>query len=761
MHMMWPVRARGLLRWLPEGGQLSREDRNRRHQVLLWLVWLHALALFGLGLGTGNGLEHSLLESLVLVPWALAAGTRRLPSRARACAASLGLLTASAVLVHLMGGAIEAHFHFFVMIAVIALYQDWLPFLLAVGFVVFEHGLGGVLVPSAVYDHPDAWQQPWKWVGIHAVFVLGACAALVSHWRLSELQQTQRRRAEQALRESQRALAALLSNLPGMAYRCDYDPEWTNQFVSEGSLELTGYTPDELAGMRYVSLIHPNDRHGLWTDTQRAVTEQRPYQREYRIQTKEGSERWVLEQGRAVRGPEGQVVALEGFISDISERRRAAEELAHQAQHDPLTDLPNRSLLRHALQDALHVSKAPQLGLLMMDLDHFKEVNDTFGHLYGDQLLQQVGARLQGAVGEAGTLARLGGDEFGVLLPAADANEAIRVAQQLLSALDAPFLLEGHTLALGASVGISLSPEHAADAETLLRYADVAMYVAKRSGGGVEMYSAEHDRHSADRLALASELRRAIEDGQLVLYYQPTIDCSRGQINGVEALVRWQHPRRGLIPPDQFIPLAEQSGVINALTQHVLQVALRQCRTWLDAGLELCMSVNLSMRNLHDPKLPESISTMLAAEGVPPELLNLEITEGTIMADAERALAVLEQLRALGVRIAIDDFGTGYSSMAYLKGMPVDALKIDRSFVRKLATDQSDRAIVRSAVELGHNLGLKVVAEGVEDVVSYQQLARLGCDLAQGYYMGRPMPAADFEGWLATAPFGLELQQAA
>jgi diguanylate cyclase (GGDEF)-like protein/PAS domain S-box-containing protein len=668
----------------------------------------------------------------------------------------VGLLTASAVLVHLTNGAIEAHFHFFVMVPVIALYQDWLPFLVAIGFVVVEHGLGGVLDPTAVYNHADAWANPWKWAAIHGAFVLGACAALIAHWRLSEVQQAKRARAEGAL-------SMLLSNLPGMAYRCANDPDWTSEFVSEGAFELTGYTPEELAHIPYATLIHPDDGQRLWSDTQQAIAEQRPFQHEYRIRTRGGEERWVFEQGRAVHGPDGEVLALEGFISDISERRRAAEELAHQAKHDPLTDLPNRTLLRTELQDALRAGNQTQqpLALLMMDLDHFKEVNDTFGHRYGDQLLQQAGERLGHTLGQAGLLARLGGDEFGVLLPGADASRAIATAERLIKALDTIFPLDGHSVALGASVGIALFPDHADDSEALLRYADVAMYVAKRAGGGFEVYSAEQDQHSAERLALASQLRQALDQDQLVLYYQPTIDCARGQIKSVEALIRWQHPQRGLIPPDRFIPLAEQSGMIHALTLFVLREALRQCRVWLNAGLDLTVSVNVSMRNLHDEHLPETIAAMLAAQDIPPDRLTLEITESMLMADRDRALAVLEKLRVLGVRLAIDDFGTGYSSMAYLKGLAVDALKIDKSFVRNLATDPSDRAIVRSTVELGHNLGLQVVAEGVEDTLSYQQLVRLGCDLAQGYYMGRPMPASELTCWLAETPFGPQMGQAA
>ena len=754
MFRRWSQRV---VAYLPAGGTLTKAERLQRHRAILVVLWIHVAALFAFGLINGYDVVHSLSDAAALLPWAVAASWPRVGFRLRAVSACLGLLTASAVLVHLANGAIEAHFHFFVMITVIALYQDWLPFLVAIGFVVLEHGLGGALVPTAVYNHADAWANPWKWAAIHGAFVLGSCAALIAHWRLSETHQAQRRRAERVQHESERKLAMLMSNLPGMAYRCANDPEWTGEFVSEGALELTGYTPEELAQIPYATLIHPEDREWLWLDTQAAIAEQRPFQQEYRIHTKDGWERWVFEQGRAVYGPTGEVLALEGFISDISERRRAADELAQRVQHDPLTDLPNRTVLRHELQESLRASKktgAP-LALLMMDLDRFKEVNDTFGHRFGDQILQGVGERLRATVAESSLVARLGGDEFGILLANADADHAVRVSQQLMKALEAPFPVDGHQVSLGASLGIALYPDHSADSETLLRYADVAMYVAKRNGGGFEIYSAEQDQHSADRLALTGELRQAIKSEELVLYYQPTIDCSKGQIKGVEALVRWVHPQRGLIPPDAFIPLAEQSGVIHDLTDYVLRKAFHQCRLWTDVGIDLTMSINLSMRNLHDPELPSTIAGLLRSEGLEPNRINLEITESTIMANPERALAVLRDLRALGLRMAIDDFGTGYSSMAYLKGLSVDALKIDKSFVRNLATDPSDRAIVRSAVELAHNLGLQVVAEGVEDTVSYQQLSKLGCDLAQGYYMGKPMPVAELERWLGSAPFGL------
>jgi diguanylate cyclase (GGDEF)-like protein/PAS domain S-box-containing protein len=749
-------------RWLlPSGNTLAKRDWAARHRVLQWILWLHAIALFALGLAHGYGLAHSVADVATLLPCAYLAWTDRIPRRARSVAASLGLLTASAVLVHLFDGAIEAHFHFFVMIAVIALYQDWLPFLIALLFVVFEHGLGGLLVPSAVYNHADAIADPWTWAGIHAVFVLMASAAQVAHWKLSEINQSQRERSLRDLRENQRTLATLMSNLPGMAYRCLNDERWTSEFVSEGCFELTGYTQQDFTSGRvsYADLTHSEDRERVRIETQAAVDERQPFQFTYRINTADGWERWVWEQGRGVYDENGTIQALEGFIADVTERRQAEEALAYQAQHDMLTDLPNRVWLRHELQESLRSAKhsALPVALLVMDVDHFKEVNDTFGHRWGDVVLQQVAQRLQASLSSRALLARLGADEFGVLLPRADTCEAPDVANLILRAFEAPFLLADQSVFLGASIGIAQFPEHGADAETLMRRADMAMYVAKSEGSGFVLYSADQDQdeHSRDRLTLMSELRKGLDTGQLVLHYQPIVDCALGRITSVEALVRWNHPERGLVPPDEFIPLAEQSGLIKPLTVQVLQMALRQCQIWAERSVDLTMCVNLSMRNLHDPHLPDLIERMLRDARVPAERLKLEITESTIMQDASRAMEVLDRLRRLGTAIAIDDFGTGYSSLAYLKRLPVDFLKIDKSFVRKLASDASDRAIVRSAVELGHNLGLRVVAEGVEDPASFQQLAALGCDLVQGYYMGRPVPAQALDHWLDDSVWGL------
>jgi len=438
--------------------------------------------------------------------------------------------------------------------------------------------------------------------------------------------------------------------------------------------------------------------------------------------------------------------------------QRARDEAQYQALHDPLTGLPNRTLLRDRLEQSMLLAdrNATGLALLLLDLDRFKDVNDTLGHHAGDELLQQVGARLAGALRTSDTIARMGGDEFAViLLTAGDVGLATRLARTLVHALEAPFVVGGHTVAVGASIGIAVYPDQGTDARTLLRRADVAMYVAKRANSGYSVYSPDQDEHGSDRLAFIAELRAAIDRDELVLHYQPKVSLKTGRCVRAEALVRWNHPQRGLIPPDQFVPVAEQTGLIKPLTRWVLDAALRQCRTWRDSGLELPVAVNLSMLNLHDPELTESVAELLATWGVPPVLLKVEVTESAIMSDPERAVETLRCLRAMGVAVAIDDFGTGHSSLNYLKHLPVEDIKLDRTFVREMRVDDSDFAIVRSTVQLAHSLDLQVIAEGVEDQETWDLLAALGCDAAQGYYMSRPLPAEDLECWLHDSPWGL------
>jgi diguanylate cyclase (GGDEF)-like protein len=435
------------------------------------------------------------------------------------------------------------------------------------------------------------------------------------------------------------------------------------------------------------------------------------------------------------------------FVYGAARRmKQQALENRHQALHDSLTDLPNRVLFRDRVENAITVSKRSGAGLAVaiMDLDRFKEVNDTLGHHSGDQLLASIGTRLKTAVRDSDTVARLGGDEFAVLFGGVnDLYSALELARKLQQALEEPFTLDGLEFEVEASIGIAVFPDHGDDAASLLQHADVAMYVAKREHAGVQLYAAEHDEYSRDRLTLIGGLRRALDNGELTLFYQPKVDLRGLKVRGVEALIRWQHPERGLVPPDHFIPLAEHTGLIRPITEYVLEMAARQCNAWRRSGFQLSVAVNLSARTLHDRSLPEQIQKMLDRWSLPPDALELEITESAIMSDPVRALAVAKRLDELGVALVIDDFGTGYSSLSYLKQLPVRELKIDKSFVIDMAASDSDAAIVRSTIDLARNLGLKVVAEGVETADVMNRLATLGCDLAQGYYFGHPMPAGE------------------
>jgi diguanylate cyclase (GGDEF)-like protein len=431
-----------------------------------------------------------------------------------------------------------------------------------------------------------------------------------------------------------------------------------------------------------------------------------------------------------------------------TERRRAL----HDSMHDALTGLPNRTLLLDRFGQALRAAKrnGTTAGLLLIDLDRFKEVNDTFGHHCGDALLAQIGTRLRSAIRESDTLARLGGDEFAVLIPdITDLGAATALAAKLRSALDTPFLVDGIALDVEASVGVVLSGEHGMDPTLLLQRADIAMYVAKAQNLGVFAYDPDVDLHSPAKLALLGELRRALERDELVLYYQPKVSISTAQVVGAEALVRWQHPERGLVFPDAFIPLAEQTGLIEPLTTYVLGAALTQARAWMDAGQPLMVSVNLSARHLLDERLPRQVADLLVVHGVPADQLGLEVTESALITEPVRAQRLLGAIDALGVRLSIDDFGAGYTSLGELKNLPFTELKIDKSFIMNMGKDPSDALIVQSIIDLGHNLALTIVAEGVETSAALADLTAFGCDIAQGYYLSPPLTAAAFDTWRA------------
>ncbi|HST26660.1 MAG TPA: EAL domain-containing protein [Gaiellaceae bacterium] len=436
--------------------------------------------------------------------------------------------------------------------------------------------------------------------------------------------------------------------------------------------------------------------------------------------------------------------------------RRQVEEIEHQAMHDNLTGLPNRVLFRDRVEQALHGAKRHEgeVAVMFLDLDRFKEVNDTLGHESGDVLLREVGQRLAHSLRAGDSIARLGGDEFAVLASGLDdADDALVVARKLRQAVEWPFTLRGLTLEVEASIGISIFPEHGTDVDTLLRHADVAMYQSKETHSGVGIYSPEKDVYSPDRLKLLGELRRAIEQSELVLYYQPKISLRTSEVIGFEALVRWQHPEQGLLTPERFVPFAEHTGLVKPLTRYVMREAVRTCAAWQQNGLDLGVAVNLSGRDLLDLHLPDEVRLLLNETGIDPGKLELEITENTILSDPVRTRTILNRLKELGVRLAIDDFGSGYSSLGYLKRLPLDVLKIDKSFVMTMMSDDDSAAIVRSTIDLAHNLGLEVVAEGVATEQIGSTLNALHCDAGQGFYYAGPMPDTEAASWAAEVAF--------
>jgi diguanylate cyclase len=590
--------------WLPQGQLLPEHIWRRRHHTIVWLLWLHVVGLTAFGLFQGQSLPHMMLEGGFLALPALLAGSEWASMKLRVAAASFGLITASAILVHLWGGVIEAHFHFFVMIGVLTLYQDWLPFLVAIGYVALHHGLAGALAPDTVYSHQSAIEHPWRWALIHAAFVLAASAAHVVAWRTNE----------------------------------------------------------------------------------------------------------------------------------------------NQLLRDPLTGLPSRLLFNNRLTQALERlqrRRGRYVAVLFLDLDRFKVINDSLGHTAGDKLIVAVAERLRHSLRRHETVARFGGDEFAILCEdISDEQDAIAVGERVLRSFATPFhLAHGETMS-AASLGIALSADPDQNVEELIRDADAAMYRAKEAGGGRLMLFDEVTRQRAlTRLHTERALRAAIEREEFRVYFQPEVSVETGAIVGLEALVRWEHPDDGLVGPDRFIALAEETGLIVPIGTWVLNESCRLAQRWQAERAEgdpLVVRVNVSARQLAHDDLIDIVAAALERTGMDPSQLCLEVTESVLVEDPESSIRTLASLKQLGVKIAVDDFGTGYSSLEYLRSFPVDCVKIDRSFVRGIPHSSEDVAIVNAVIELGHALGLSVTAEGVETSEQLGNLQTTGCDTAQGYLFSRP-----------------------
>ena len=541
----------------------------------------------------------------------------------------------------------------------------------------------------------------------------------------------------------------------------DYSPNWEYWtdpdghflYVSPACETVSGYTPAEFFADSSLMerLIHPDDL-ATWR-AYKCASQDDVSPLTFRLQAR-GGERWIEHVCKPVYDGSGRLLGQRGSNSDITTRHRAEQKLDFITHRDPLTGLANRSLFRELLKRAIeHAAHAPgRFALLFIDLDNFKTVNESLGHSLGDLLIIAVSRRLQGLLPDNSTLARLGADEFNLILDEDPSQPGIDLSvQHLLDGLNKPFTIDGNPVYIGASIGVALYPADGQDSETLQSHAEAALHQAKQQGRGLlRFFSPEMSQRARERLRLEAELRHAIEHDELLLYYQPQIDLKSGEIVGLEALVRWRHPQRGLVPPGEFIPLAEESGLVVELGAWVLCRACRQIRTWLEAGLAPRQTaVNVSAVQLSRGNLVEHVSKTLCETGIPPERLELEITESFVMADRDQSFKSLAGLRELGVRLSIDDFGTGYSLLAYLQQIAVQKLKIDLSFVRDVTTNSGNASIVRAIIALGHSLGLGVLAEGVESVNQADYLRALDCDTIQGYLISRPLPVEEITAFLA------------
>ena len=860
-----------LLRSLPTGGALPEDVWRRRHAGILVLLWLHVPAVAILALAKGTSLLHSVEEAMLVAGFGFGAWWFR---RSRATAmvlASFGLLTASAAFVHLSGGVIEMHFHYFVMVGVITLYQDWTPFLLAIGYVVVQHGVAGAISPEAVYNHDPAVRAPWKWAGIHGTFILGMSAAGVATWKLNEALLRNLSEREHRLAEAQE-LARIGS------WKRDLrtgEVTWSDQHYAVVGLEPG--TPDARA--RFLDALEADDRVALDAAVAQTIVSGEAFALDVRLHMPDGAVRWLHARGGVSEWQDGSPVCLSGTTQDVTERhrtedtlketlsllsatldstadgilvvdtagrissynRRFAEmwqipcevlergdddealgavlaqladpdgfvakvrelysqpdadsqdiiefkdgrvfernsmpqrvggvavgrvwsfrdvtdrkrleaELVHQAFHDALTGLANQMLFRDRVDHALTRSRRQpaDLAVMFVDLDNFKTVNDSLGHPAGDSLLVAVAERLRGCLRAADTAARLGGDEFAILVEdGTDRAGAVALAARLVSTLRQPYFVAGREVVITASVGIAFTEKGTETTDVLLRNADLAMYRAKGSGRNrFEAFEAEMHSAVVERLDLEADLRRAVEQREFTLHYQPIVDIADGSVVGLEALVRWQHPERGLLYPAAFIAVAEETGLVNGIGQHVLETAVAQVEAWRRANPRhrgLLLSVNLSAQQLAEPSLVHHVDQVLTEAGSDPGLLILEITESvTVRPEAAVQIAAL---KSLGLQLAVDDFGTGYSSLSYLQRLPIDVLKIDRSFVAGTAPDAA--TLPRAIVELARALRLRTIAEGIETAEQAARFHEWGCDLAQGYYFHRPQEPAAIEQVLA------------
>ena len=735
-------RVRALRAVLPTGNTLTTASWLRRHRVICALLWAHVPAVATFALLRGESLTHALGEAGLLALLAYGATRAGLSDAARSVLATLGLVGSSAILVHLAGGVIEMHFHFFVIVVVVSLYQSWVPFLVALAFVVLHHGGLGAILPSSVYNHPAALAGSWKWALVHGGFILAESVACLAAWRLNELALIGERSARRELEKANDDLvtAQRLSSIGSWDWDMAADTVWW----SSEMYSIFGRSPDDFIPSlgSFLAQVHPDDQDRVAQLIEHATTGSgADLDYECRVVRPDEAVRVVHALGHRAIGDLGMPVRLLGTVQDITDRRSLEAEVEYRAFHDALTGLANRALFMDRVQHALAVRQrsGSPLALLYLDLDDFKTVNDTLGHTIGDELLVQVAARLNGAVRSCDTVARLGGDEFALLLESTDQESAAREADLVLASLQEPVTVHGAHVLVRTSIGIVVV-DGSIQAEELIRRADIAMYAAKRQGKHAYRFFQETMQSSlVNRLGLEAELATAIERHEFVMHYQPVVDLASGRLSGVEALIRWQHPQHGLLPPADFISLAEDTGLIVPLGAWAMTEAVRQARSFTERlGHPLSMGVNLSPSQLQGDVVG-MVERRLGEAGLDPRQLVVEITETCMMSQEASVVAKLAELRAMGVRIAIDDFGTGYSSLAYLKRLPVDVLKVDRSFVRNITGGPEESALAHAIIKLAGLFGLSTVAEGIETPEQAGVLRGLGCDRGQGFHFSRPV----------------------
>jgi diguanylate cyclase (GGDEF)-like protein/PAS domain S-box-containing protein len=733
---------------------LSDDAWRRRHRSIVAILWAHILAIPLFAVEQGHGLTHGIEEVGAIALCAAVASVLRDGRRRRVAslASVLGLLLSSAVLVHLSGGMIEMHFHFFVMVGVITLYQDWTTFVASIVFVATHHAVVGTLAPRDVFSHGAAWNHPLKWAVIHAVFVLCASAAQLASWRFVE---DEYERSEREITDRERRFRALIENssdgisVIGLDGSIVYD--------SPSVATMLGFPSAERQGRDAFGFIHPDDvaRSAVVFEELLVGGHGTNATIELRARHCDGTWRW-LDAHIVNLVDQAEVGGLVANFRDVTDRKLLEDRLAHQAFHDSLTGLANRALFGDRVEHALTTSARHGGGVavIFIDLDDFKTINDGLGHDAGDAVLQVVAGRLTSELRASDTCARLGGDEFAVLVEGIDEpGDAYTLGARLLVALAEPADFEGSAVALNASMGIVVA-EPADDAAALLRNADLAMYRAKAGGKGrYEIF--EYGMYDAvkERLTLKADLIRAVAASEFVAVYQPIVDLRTGMVVGAEALARWEHPDHGRLLPASFIDLAEETGVIVEIGRQMLDQACHAAATWrVVAGRPISVSVNLSPRQLQHPDIARDVERALARSGLDPAGLTLEITEGVLIDDPDAALAALQELKALGVELALDDFGTGYSSLSYLRHFPVDRLKIDKSFVDALGDHGAagDASLVGAIAGLGDVLRLETIAEGIERSEQVAHLLSLGCHLGQGFHFARPVAAVELDHLLVT-----------